>query len=46
MDPPPPPWLAAGEVPSLNGLRAAAVGVVLLAHFGDPYAPASLWPGR
>jgi peptidoglycan/LPS O-acetylase OafA/YrhL len=41
-DPPPPPWLTAGEVPSLNGLRAAAVGLVLLAHFADPYAPASL----
>jgi peptidoglycan/LPS O-acetylase OafA/YrhL len=39
MDPPPSPWLAAGEVPSLNGMRAAAVGLVLLSHFGDPYAP-------
>jgi peptidoglycan/LPS O-acetylase OafA/YrhL len=42
MRPPPPPWLAVGEVPSLNGLRAVAVGIVLLAHFGDPYAPASV----
>ena len=42
MDPPPPPWLASGQVPSLNGLRAAAVGVVLLAHFGEPYAPSLL----
>jgi peptidoglycan/LPS O-acetylase OafA/YrhL len=42
MDSQPPPWLAAGEVPSLNGLRAVAVGLVLLAHFGDPHAPASM----
>lgn len=43
-DPPPPPWLATGEVPSLNGLRALAVGVVLMAHFGDPYASAWFAP--
>jgi peptidoglycan/LPS O-acetylase OafA/YrhL len=42
MDSPPPPWLKAGEVPSLNGLRAAAVGLVLFAHFADLYVPASM----
>jgi peptidoglycan/LPS O-acetylase OafA/YrhL len=28
----PPPWLAAGRIPGLDGLRAVAVGFVLLAH--------------
>ncbi len=44
--PAPPPWLYAGRIPSLDGLRACAVGAVVLAHAHQTHGFPNIWALR